>query len=84
VLLVIGYPTKALTNPLFYLKLAIIGSALSLIPGLRRAVLRAGDGREAASRKTRLLAITSILLWAAAIVVGRLLPYTYHRLLVDG
>jgi hypothetical protein len=29
-----------------------------------------------------LIAITSVVLWAAAITVGRLLPYTYHRLLV--
>jgi len=34
------------------------------------------------SRKIALLAITSVVLWAAAITVGRLLPYTYYRLLV--
>ena len=36
-----------------------------------------------ASRKTALLAITSIVLWLPAITAGRLLPYTYHRLLFD-
>jgi len=81
VLLVIGYPTKAMTNRLFYVKLLIIAAALLLVPRLRTAVLVADD--ESASRKTRLLAITSIALWMAAIVFGRLLPYTYHRLLAD-
>ena len=80
VLLVIGYPTKAMTNRLFYVKLLLIILAVLLIPRLRTAVL---VDDEATSRQTRLLAITSITLWAAAIVFGRLLPYTYHRLLAD-
>jgi hypothetical protein len=41
------------------------------------------DAGAGVARKTALLAITSVVLWAAAITVGRLLPYTYHRLLVD-
>jgi hypothetical protein len=83
VLLLLAYPTKALTNPLFYIKLAIIAASLALIPRLRHIVVT-GDGADEGrvSRKTALLAITSVVLWAAAITVGRLLPYTYHRLLV--
>lgn len=82
VLLLLGYPTKALTNVMFYLKLLIIAAALSLVPQLRR-IVAAGDAMEPSgnARKTRLVALTSMLLWAAAITVGRLLPYTYHRLL---
>jgi hypothetical protein len=83
VLLLLAYPTKALTNPFFYVKLAIIGAALALIPRLRQVVDAGTDeGPSRVSRKRVLLAITSVVLWAAAITVGRLLPYTYHRLLV--
>jgi hypothetical protein len=78
VLLVAAYPTKALTNQLFYVKLAIVALGVGLLPGIRRVVR---SGGLAPSRKTALVAITSVLLWTAAIVVGRLLPYTYHRLL---
>jgi hypothetical protein len=82
VLLLLAYPTKALTNPFFYIKLAIIGGAVTLIPRLRRIVVTSDDFGGGVSRKIALLAITSVVLWAAAITVGRLLPYTYHRLLV--
>jgi hypothetical protein len=83
VLLLIGYPTKALTNPMFYIKLAIIAVAVTLIPRIRMVVVITDNfGVRRVARKTTLLAVTSVVLWAGAIVVGRLLPYTYHRLLV--
>jgi len=67
VLLLIAYPTKALTNPIFYIKLAIIATAAAVIPRLRRLVGASGaDAGEPVTRKTALLAITSVLLWAAA------------------
>jgi hypothetical protein len=57
---------------------------VTLIPRLRTVVATSDDFSAArVSRKTALLAITSVLLWAAAITTGRLLPYTYHRLLVE-
>jgi hypothetical protein len=61
--------------------LRMLESSELMASRLRTAVIVADD--EAAARKTRLLAITSIALWMAAIVFGRLLPYTYHRLLAD-
>jgi hypothetical protein len=82
VLLLLAYPTKALTNPMFYIKLAVIAAAVTLVPRLRHVVVTSDDVEGAASRKTALLAITSVVLWAAAITIGRLLPYTYHRLLI--
>jgi hypothetical protein len=82
VLLLIAYPTKQLTNVFFYVKLAIIGAAVALIPPLRRIVAAGGAPATAPdARQTRRLAITSVVLWTAAITVGRLLEYTYHRLL---
>jgi hypothetical protein len=40
VLLLIAYPTKALTNPLFYVKLALIAIGLGMWTKLRRAAPR--------------------------------------------
>jgi hypothetical protein len=77
--LVFAYPTKALTNPVFYLKLALIAVALLL---LRTTLRRLREG-PVISDKTKLLAASSLVVWAAAIAAGRLLAYTCTRLLVD-
>jgi hypothetical protein len=71
VALLLGYPTKALTNPVFYLKLAFIAAALVLVNAIRR---------RRASRAPKALAVASLVCWAGAIVAGRLLAYTYTRL----
>ena len=71
VALLIGYPTKALTNPVFYLKLSLIGVALVLVKLIRRDPQRPS---------ARVLAVVSLLCWAGAIVTGRLLAYTYTYL----
>jgi hypothetical protein len=84
VLLLIGYPTKALTNPVFYLKLALIAVGMVLFVRISRRVFRDGvelDTLEPdASRRLRRLAIVSIVCWSAAIFAGRFLAYTYSRL----
>jgi hypothetical protein len=77
--LVLAYPTKALTNPVFYLKLGLIAAALVIFRALLR---RADDGRTEAGA-TKMLAATSLVVWAAAITAGRLLAYTCTRLTVD-
>jgi hypothetical protein len=68
--LVAGYPAKALTNPLFYVKLAMAAVALALTWGLMR-------GRHGAAA-----AALSIALWVAALTAGRFLAYTHKVLLV--
>ena len=40
VLLLVGYPTKALTNPVFYLKLGCIAAGMVLMNRLRQRVVR--------------------------------------------
>jgi hypothetical protein len=84
VLLLIGYPTKALTNPLFYLKLALIAVGMVLFVRISRRVFRDGvelDTLEPeASHRLRRLAIGSIMCWSGAIFAGRFLAYTYTRL----
>ena len=80
VLLLIGYPTKALTNPVFYLKLLLIAVAMVLFVRIDR-LIRSGDAAApATARSLRRLAITSLVCWGGAITAGRLLAYTYHRL----
>jgi hypothetical protein len=79
VLLLIGYPTKALTNPVFYLKLVLIGVGLWLFRRIGRRVFDgADDGAE--SPLLRQLAIVSMVCWIGAITAGRFLAYTYSRL----
>jgi hypothetical protein len=84
VLLLIAYPTKALTNPLFYVKLALIVIGLGMWTKLR-ARLHALPVPEAQVLPPRLkaLAVASLVCWGAAITAGRLLAYTYSRLTVD-
>jgi hypothetical protein len=76
-LLLVGYPTKALTNPVFYLKLILIAVAMSLMVRISRSTLPATSEFPAPLRR---LAVASLLCWAGAITAGRLLAYTYSRL----
>ena len=70
--LLIAYPTKALTNPMFYAKLAFIAAAVALVGLIRSA---------ASADRARRLAGASLACWALAITSGRLLAYTYHKLM---
>jgi hypothetical protein len=81
-LLLIGYPTKALTNPVFYLKLLSIGLALWCLGWLRREVLLAVVPEQAAAGlRSRQIAALGTALWIVALVTGRLLAYTHTRLM---
>jgi len=83
VLLLIGYPTKALTNPVFYLKLDLIAVGMILFVRISRRLFAGNDGPPpdaASSQPLRRLAIVSLICWAGAITSGRLLAYTYTRL----
>jgi hypothetical protein len=85
VLLLIAYPTKALTNPVFYLKLVLIAVGMVLFVRIGRRVFRDGADQldtiePDTSRRLRRLAVVSLVCWAAAIFAGRFLAYTYTRL----
>jgi hypothetical protein len=83
VALLIGYPTKALTNPVFYLKLGFIAIALILVRIISRRVFREPvSGIAATSGSVKVLAMGSLVCWAAAITAGRLLAYTYTHLMM--
>ena len=78
VVLLIAYPTKALTNPVFYLKLSLIAVALVIL----RVVLRFGHSDGVAPRGLKVLAAASLVAWGASIAAGRLLAYTCTRLMM--
>ena len=78
VVLLIGYPTKALTNPVFYLKLAFIGLGVVII---RRMAATLFVSRATDVRSLRPMAWASLVCWGGAITAGRLLAYTHTRLL---
>jgi hypothetical protein len=84
VLLLIAYPTKALTNPLFYGKLALIAVALYLARVIRlhmmEGVVSAGV---LAPPRLRMLAAASLAVWGLSIFSGRFLAYTCTRLMVE-
>jgi hypothetical protein len=81
ILLLIAYPTKSLTNPVFYVKLTLIGFALTSMQMLRNRVFADSSLNEAAMMaKGRIFAICSLLFWVGAVTAGRLLAYTYSVL----
>jgi len=81
VLLLIAYPTKALTNPVFYTKLMLIGLAVWVMTKLESRVFNDSTLDEAAMMgRGRRLAKWSLVLWVGVITAGRLLAYTYKYL----
>jgi hypothetical protein len=81
VLLLIGYPTKALTNPVFYLKLFLIAAGMVLFVRMHRMIADDdGAAQRAHSPRLRRLAVISLVCWTVAIVAGRFLAYTHTRL----
>src|SRR2546422_9982189 len=77
-LLLIAYPTKSLTNPLFYVKLTLIGLAVASMQMLRNRVFADPSLNEATMMaRGRVFAIWALVFWVAAVTAGRLLAYTY-------
>ena len=79
-LLLIGYPTKALTNPVFYIKIACIAVGMVLMVQMRRRVF---PKDEALPRNATVMAGLSLMVWPGAIFAGRLLAYTCTYLMRD-
>jgi hypothetical protein len=82
VLLLITYPTKALTNPLFYVKLGLIALVIAHARWVRTQI--AGDrafGRTPLPAMVRMASVAALVCWMGAIAAGRLLAYTYSYLM---
>ena len=79
--LLIAYPTKALTNPDFYIKLTLIGLAVTVMQTLNKRVFSDSSLNDAAMMvKGKALATWSLIFWVGAVTAGRLLAYTYTYL----
>jgi hypothetical protein len=63
------------TQPVFFIKLTLVLIALFVTSALRRSAFAAPVTAEAPSHRARRLATASLVLWAAAIVAGRLMAY---------
>ena len=84
VLLLIAYPTKALTNPLFTLKMSFVVLALVVFAAIKRKVFSGvSPGASTVHRREKILASILLGLWVGTIMAGRFLAYTYTRLLVN-
>ena len=80
--LIISYPTKALTNPIFYVKLGFIALALIVLRLIAKHVFRNPLlDQDSVPAKLRILAVVSLVCWIGLIVAGRSLAYTHGRLL---
>jgi hypothetical protein len=83
VLLLMAYPTKALTNPLFYVKLSFIALALGLVRKIRNLIPATPAAPGEPDARLERLAWACLSCWVISIAAGRFLAYTYTRLMVD-
>jgi hypothetical protein len=80
-LLLIGYPTKSLTNWDFYLKIILIAFGMVAMVKLRKRVFSDPSISEAdMMTRGRALAMWSLLFWLAAVTSARMLAYTYTNI----
>jgi hypothetical protein len=70
-------PRKA-ENPLFELKLALVAIGVAVMAVIQRQLeAESGGSRPDSPARFRVLAIASLLIWAAAIAAGRLIAYAF-------
>lgn len=80
--LLIAYPAKALTNPVFYVKLLALTVALILSRHFQLLIARNMLSSIPGKAIVRLAVIT-LLLWIITITAGRFLAYTHSVLLAS-
>jgi hypothetical protein len=82
--LLAAYPAKALTNWIFFVKLALVAAGLFVLQSTRHEIAFAnGTAAREVTPRVRQLAWLSLLCWAGTILTGRLLAYTHHILLAS-
>jgi hypothetical protein len=78
VFLLIAYPTKAFTNPVFYIKLMLIAAAVVIMQKMKtRLFADPGLSESEMMARGSALAKWSLVFWIGAISAGRLLAYTF-------
>jgi hypothetical protein len=82
--LLAAYPAKALTNWVFFVKLALVAAGLWALQRTREEITVAnGSAAREVTARGRRLAVLSLFFWAGTIFAGRLLAYTHHILLAS-
>jgi hypothetical protein len=82
-LLLAGYPAKALTNPVFAVKFAcLIGAGLMMRVMAKRLFPVAARGGTPPGWSRPVAALT-LALWIGGVAAGKFLPYTHHMLMVS-
>lgn len=82
-LLLAGYPAKALTNPVFAVKFACLIGAGLLMRVMARRLFPAAARGEPLPGWRRPIAVAALVLWAGGVTAGKFLPYTHHLLMVS-
>ena len=80
--LLLAYPAKALTNPVFYLKFSLLTIGL-IISGWLQNQIQKGRQPALAQKKVFWIAVASLLVWIGTITTGRFLAYTNSILLAS-
>lgn len=81
--LLIAYPAKALTNPLFYAKLGLVLLGVYAVARVNREILAGTQLAAGVTVTARRWAVASIIIWSGTILAGRLLAYTHQVLYAD-
>ncbi|MFT6092209.1 MAG: hypothetical protein ACJA2Q_000091 [Pseudohongiellaceae bacterium] len=77
--LLLAYPAKALTNPVFYVKVASLVSGLIIAFKIQIRLQKTNSTVSHSS--TKILAAAALILWIITIFTGRFLAYTNSVLL---
>lgn len=80
--LLLGYPAKALTNPVFYLKFIALSIGLIIAVWLNRKIT-SNTLLHIPKQKIKYVALISISVWVITIFAGRFLAYTHSVLLAS-
>ena len=81
IFLLIAYPTKALTNPVFYIKLVLIALGVVALKRIERRLSLDAGTRDSILPVGRPLALWMLGLWLGVLTAGRALAYTATYLL---
>lgn len=81
VFLLVAYPTKALTNPVFYIKLVLIAAGVVVLKKIERQLSLHVAARDSTPALGRSLALWMLGLWLGVLTAGRALAYTATYLL---
>jgi hypothetical protein len=78
IILIVGEPSRALENPAFQLKMAVLIAACGVTLAMHRPLLKDAtywDAERGRSRSAKVLAVLSLMLWVTIIFAGRWIAY---------